>query len=72
MVRTWYNDNADQAWAQWALEAFLQLLPTLTSADMSTQHLTGLISVDSISFPSGQLANYFPLPVSRLYLLLHE
>ena len=45
-VRTWYDENADQAWAQWELEAFLQLLLTLTSADMSTQHRIGFISVN--------------------------
>ena len=38
-------ENADQAWAQWALEAFLQLPLTLTSADMLTQRLTGYRSI---------------------------
>ena len=38
---TWYDDDTDQEWAQWALEAFHQPRRTLTSVDMSTQRLTG-------------------------------
>ena len=46
MIMALLRQSVHQAWAQWALEAFLQRLLISTSADMLTRHHTGFQKID--------------------------